>query len=88
MTNSVKYSVVIPTYNSAEFLEDSITSITTAFEQKKLDFELIIVDDFSSDATWDTIRHIKSNSSARVKGVRLSKNFGQHKATICGFNKA
>jgi len=88
MTNSVKYSVVIPTYNSAEFLEDSITSITTAFEQKKLDFELIIVDDFSSDATWDTIRHIKSNSTARIKGVRLSKNFGQHKATICGFNKA
>ncbi|MBT4775374.1 MAG: glycosyltransferase family 2 protein [Crocinitomicaceae bacterium] len=88
MSNQFKYSVVIPTLNSAEFIEETVSRISASLQKLGLDYELIIIDDFSTDNTWEIIKSINSQSQIVVKGIRLSKNFGQHKATMCGFNKA
>ena len=47
----------------------------------------MIVDDFSKDDTWMQIKKIKNNNE-HVKAFSLAKNFGQHKATLCGFFNA
>jgi len=89
MIDSPLYSVVIPTYNSSPFIQETVTSIATSFKKQNLDFEIIIVDDYSKDDTWSVINKIvEQNTEKNIKGVRLSKNFGQHKATMCGFTKA
>ena len=54
------------------------------FKQKKLSFEIIYVDDYSLDDSWNTLLEIKKLNEGCVKIIRFAKNFGQHKATICG----
>jgi len=89
MIDSPLYSVVIPTYNSSPFIQETVTSIAASFKKQNLDFEIIIVDDYSKDDTWSVIKKVvEQNTEKNIKGVRLSKNFGQHKATMCGFTKA
>ncbi|MFT7611176.1 MAG: glycosyltransferase involved in cell wall biosynthesis [Parvicellaceae bacterium] len=89
MMESPTYSVVIPTYNSSPFIQETITSISSSFVKQNLDFEIIIVDDYSKDNTWEQINTlINEIPNVKIKGIRLSKNFGQHKATMCGFSKA
>ena len=80
------YSVVVPVYgseNSVEKLNDSIKS----FFEGKSSYEIIYVDDASKDRSWDVLKKIKSHNT-NVTIIRLSKNFGQHAATICGFKHA
>lgn len=88
MNKEIKYSLVIPTINSAEFIEETVLRISKSFQELGISYELIIIDDFSTDATWEKIKKIKGESQVAVTGIRLSKNFGQHKATMCGFSKS
>jgi len=71
MSNQLKYSVVIPTINSAEFIEETVSRISVTLNQLGLDYELIIIDDFSTDDTWEKIKSIKSQSQIVVKGADL-----------------
>jgi len=48
-------------------------------------YEIIYVDDFSSDESWDVLTNIKDEDQDHVKVIRLAKNYGQHNATMCGF---
>jgi len=93
MTDSILYSVVIPTFNSASFIKETVDAIATSMNRSGLRFEIIIVDDASNDDTWSVLEGLKENQSNHpiefgFKAVRLSKNFGQHKATMCGFARA
>lgn len=49
-------------------------------------YELILVDDGSRDNSWSEIVKIRSNPAYPVSAIKLSKNFGQHNAILCGFN--
>ena len=51
------------------------------------DFEIILVDDCGGDRSWEVIRELAA-ADPRFCGVQLSRNFGQHAATICGISKA
>jgi undecaprenyl-phosphate 4-deoxy-4-formamido-L-arabinose transferase len=80
-------SIVIPVY----FAEESIGSL---YEQLKetLDvisyqYEIIMVDDHSKDESWNIINSIVEHDS-RVRGIRLSRNYGQHNALLCGIRQA
>lgn len=58
--------------------------LTASLEKLALNFEVIFVEDCGGDSSWDIICNLAKNDN-RVKGVQLSRNFGQHAATICGF---
>ena len=81
------YSVVVPVYNSAETLCQLTERINRVFEQTiKAEHELILVDDCSPNpSTWPILQKLKKKNG-RMKIVQLSKNFGQHPATLCGMN--
>lgn len=80
---SVNYSIVIPVYGSENTLKQVQKSIVSFFENK-YSYEIIYVDDASTDKSWEVLKKIKQ-TSANTTIIRLSKNFGQHGATVCGF---
>lgn len=88
MSFSVQYSVVVPVYNSAKTLEELCACLAQTFQNIQATFELILVNDFSTDGSWDVIKHLKTIYGGRLQAVHLRKNFGQHKALLCGFSFA
>lgn len=73
-------SVVIPVYNGFETLADVVTDVQVALEGH--DFEILLVDDGSADRSWSLIEDLCID--ARVRGLRLLKNYGQHAAVVAG----
>jgi len=80
------YSIIIPVYNSSSTLNELFEGIKSVFEDIKQSYEVIFVDDSSTDNSWITIEKIKTNNPDIIKAIRLSKNFGQHNATFCGLS--
>jgi glycosyltransferase involved in cell wall biosynthesis len=80
-----KYSVVVPVYNSEFSLEELFLSIQAVFEELNENFEIIFVDDNSQDKSWEVLKKLKIQYPGLVTAVKLSKNYGQHNATFCGF---
>lgn len=83
----VELSVVVPVYRCADCVSVLYDRIAAAVEPLGLEWELIFVDDRSPDAAWARIRAL-AESSARVRGIRLSRNFGQHAAITAGLSDA
>jgi len=80
-----KYSIVVPVYNSEKSLELLYERILTVFNERyNGDFEMILVDDSSRDHVSEVMRKLHKKDP-RVKTVFLARNFGQHKALLCGF---
>lgn len=80
-------SIITPAYNEAQNLPLVFERLSRVFEKLVFEWEWIIVDDHSSDNTFETIRQIVSQDN-RVRGIRLSRNFGSHIAIICGLQNA
>jgi undecaprenyl-phosphate 4-deoxy-4-formamido-L-arabinose transferase len=80
-------SIVVPVYRSAQTLRELHRRIAAAVEPLDPHFELILVEDCGGDDSWQVIEAI-AQEDPRVRGIRLSRNFGQHAATICGFAHA
>lgn len=78
-------SVVIPVFNGANSLLELYQRLVKTLEEITDDFEIIMIDDFSIDNSYDRIFHLHKKDN-RVKGIKLAKNFGQQNALICGFN--
>lgn len=83
----MKLSVVIPVYRSEGCLEELHRRLSASLGNLVDDFEIILVDDGSPDASWRTIRDL-SQSDSRVRGIRFSRNFGQHKAIAAGLHES
>ncbi|EHQ35440.1 glycosyltransferase family 2 protein [Methanoplanus limicola] len=81
----IEYSIVIPVYNSSQTLNELIEEIKLVFKKLNSAYEIIMVDDCSNDNCWERMKelHKKDNN---IKIIHLIKNFGQHNATLCGFN--
>lgn len=78
------YSVVVPVYNSSGMLDELYNRIKAVFENViHEDFELILVDDFSKDASFSVMKRL-GEMDGRVKYIRLAKNHGQQRAVLCG----
>jgi undecaprenyl-phosphate 4-deoxy-4-formamido-L-arabinose transferase len=78
-------SVVVTVFNEAGSLEELYRRSVAALEGR--DFELIFVDDGSADESFATIERLHAGD-ARVRGVRLKRNFGQHPAMHAGLARA
>src|SRR4029079_12321446 len=83
----MKLSVVIPVYNEVENVGPLVASISAALELSKYEYELIAVDDGSTDGTHDALaRLIDANPKLRV--VELRRNYGQTAAMSAGMEHA
>ncbi len=85
----INYSVVIPTYNSTGHLIKLLQRINQVFlEVIKESYEIIFIDDGSENPeTWETLKKLQ-RGQANLTIIQLSKNFGQHAATLCGIKEA
>ena len=84
----MEYSVIIPVFNSERSLPELAQRIISTFETISPEIEIIFVDDFSEDNSWNVLLNLKNEHPNKIKLFRLGKNFGQHNATICGFHQA
>jgi glycosyltransferase involved in cell wall biosynthesis len=80
-------SVVIPVYNCSECLDEITERIISVCKRLDVFTEIILVDDASPDNAWDKIRSLAAKDN-RIKGIKLSRNFGQHQAISAGLNLA
>src|SRR5689334_3532443 len=78
------YSLVIPVFNSARIVGDTITRVVDVFTAAGLRFELVLVNDGSSDDSWKVISE-RARTTPHVLAVNLLKNYGQHHANLAGF---
>jgi glycosyltransferase involved in cell wall biosynthesis len=86
-SQSVKYSVVIPVYNSAPLVGQTIDQVVDFFERQGWAYELILVNDGSRDESWSVLRE-KSAEHPQIAAISLLRNYGQHTAIYCGFERS
>lgn len=77
-------SVIIPVFNSESTLDLLGTRLVEVFKKNGNSFQLVFVDDGSEDRSWNKLIEFKKKTTGNIKLVRLSKNFGQHNAIMCG----
>ncbi len=80
-------SAVIPAYNESQGLKEAITKIAEILEACEKNWEIVIVDDGSSDQTYQQIVQL-SKAEPRIKGIALSRNFGKEAAMLAGLEHA
>ena len=83
----IHLSVIVPVYRSAATLHELYGRLTATLEKAGLGYRIIFVEDRGGDESWAIIERLAA-SDERVKGVQLSRNFGQHAATLCGLSRA
>ncbi len=83
----MELSVVVPVYNEEENIRALHESITSALSGNVPDFEMILVDDGSSDGSFSQLEQI-AGTDKRVKVIRFRRNFGQTAAMAAGFDMA
>ena len=82
-----KVSIVIPAYRSKDSLPILVERIENVLTTDEIDYEVIIIDDFSPDDTWEVLIKLKKIYE-RLIIIRLLRNSGQHNAILCGFSIA
>jgi glycosyltransferase involved in cell wall biosynthesis len=80
-------SVVIPLLNEQESLTELYDWIANVMQSNHFSYEIIFIDDGSTDTSWDVINKLSSKDK-HVKGIRFLKNFGKSQAIHAGFEKA
>ena len=80
-------SVVIPLYNEGLHLRELLSDLKSALEQAGCRFEVVLVDDGSSDETWTRIKD-EARMCPDLRAIRLSRNFGKELALCAGLERA
>lgn len=80
-------SVVSPVYRAEACIGELCDRLKSTIGSITEDFEIILVDDRSPDNSWVAIQN-ESRKDSRVRGIRLSRNFGQHRAITAGLDMA
>lgn len=78
-------SAVIPVYKAEDCLFELYNRLLVALEKIDKNFEIILVEDHGGDRSWEIIADI-CRMDKRVKGIKLSRNFGHHYAISAGFD--
>ena len=83
----MQVSVVIPLFNEDESLPELCSWITRVMDQDKLSYEVILIDDGSTDNSWEVITQISAANHA-FKGIQFQRNYGKSAALNEGFKAA
>ena len=77
------FSVLVPVYNAQRSLKTLVEEIKSHFSQTSYEYEIILVDDCSTDQSWELIKRLSETEDA-IKGIHLSRNSGQQTALYKG----
>lgn len=80
-------SVVIPLLNEEESLPELTSWITRVMEQNRFSYEIILIDDGSTDGSWTVIENLRAADN-RIKGIKFRRNYGKSAALNEGFKAA
>ena len=80
-------SVVVPLYNEDESLPELYAWIERVMQANGFSFEVIFVNDGSTDRSWEVIEELQAKSP-HVKGIKFRRNYGKSPALYCGFERA
>ncbi|MDX5338117.1 MAG: glycosyltransferase family 2 protein [Cyclobacteriaceae bacterium] len=80
-------SIISPVYRAEKVLDQLVERIKVAVSPITADFEIILVDDYSPDSSWMKIEQLVQ-IHPEIKGIKLSRNFGQHYAITAGLDAA
>ena len=80
-------SVVIPLFNESESLPELSSWIEKVMKEHSFTYEMILVDDGSTDGSWDVIRDLAEHNR-NIHGLSFRRNYGKSAALYCGFEKA
>ncbi|GAB4128605.1 MAG: glycosyltransferase family 2 protein [Raineya sp.] len=81
------FSIVSPVYEAESLIDTLVERISKELCTMSEQYEVVLVDDGSSDGSWLKIEE-NAQKDARVKGIKLSRNFGQHYAIAAGLQAA
>ena len=87
MNQRLDISVVVPLYNEVESLAELSAWIDRVARENSLTYEIVFIDDGSSDGSWEEIERLKSDYPT-IKGIRFARNYGKSAALYCGFDEA
>lgn len=80
-------SVVVPLFNEEESLPELHAWIQRVMQEHGFSYEIVFVDDGSTDGSWETITRLQEKDS-HVKAIKFRRNYGKSPALFCGFRKA
>ena len=80
-------SILVPVYNSSEILPKLIERIVPVAKSLNVLYEVILVNDGSSDNSWNIIRGLAAKYNC-IRGIRMMRNYGQHNALLAGLRSA
>lgn len=82
-----KISVISPVYKSEKIVDELVSRVSGALSEITDNYEIILVEDCGGDKSWDKIEE-NCRKNRNVKGIKLSRNFGQHYAISAGMKEA
>ena len=88
MNKHFDISVVVPLYNEDESIPELYSWITRVMNANNFSYEIIFVNDGSTDKSWDVIEGLSANDPEHVRGIKFRRNYGKSPALFCGFEKA
>ena len=80
-------SIVIPLYNEEESLPELCEWIIRVCSENGLSYEIILIDDGSTDDSWKVIQQLRCNDN-QIKGIKFQRNYGKSAALNEGFKAA
>ncbi len=87
MEQKIDISVVVPLYNEEESLPELVAWIDRVAKANNLTYEVIMVDDGSTDSSWSVVGRLKGDYPA-IRGISFVRNYGKSAALYCGFDMA
>jgi dolichol-phosphate mannosyltransferase len=81
----VHISIVSPVYKAENIVDELVRRLILALSEITPDFEIVLVEDCGPDDSWSKIEE-NCRKDSRVKGIKLSRNFGQHHAITAGLD--
>ncbi len=80
-------SIVISLFNEEQSLCELLSGITSTLQSSGMEYEVIMVDDGSTDGSWSRIQELRKEYG-RLRGIRFRRNYGKSAALYCGFEAA
>jgi glycosyltransferase involved in cell wall biosynthesis len=81
-------SIIVPLYNEDESLNELYSWIERVMNENKFSYEILFINDGSTDNSWNVIEQLKAAHPEIVKAICFRRNYGKSPALFCGFERA
>ena len=81
-------SVIVPLFNEEESLPELAAWIRRVMEENHFSYEIIFVNDGSTDRSWQVIEELRQENPETIHGIKFRRNYGKSPALFCGFERA